>query len=97
MNEAAPLKIRDCLAHGLPVILPYIDTDLNELTSDVILKIPNTPDNIETHGQAIHDFAYRMRGRRVSMALIAPLIDAREKEKQRLKFFQDMLDGKHSD
>lgn len=95
-NENSPLKTLDYLAYGLPVILPYKDTDLDELNCEELLKIPNTPDNILTHGQAIHDFAYRMRGRRIPRELIAPLINSEEKEKQRLHFFQEIIEGKYS-
>ncbi len=28
MEEACPLKTRECLAYGLPMVLPYVDTDL---------------------------------------------------------------------
>ena len=70
LNESSPLKTRECLAYGLPMILPYEDTDIEDLDADFLLKIPNKEDNIHTHGHAIRDFAYRMRGRRVDRALI---------------------------
>ena len=31
MEEASPLKVRECLAYGLPSILAYVDTDLHNL------------------------------------------------------------------
>jgi len=92
LNESSPLKTRECLALGLPMILPYKDTDLDDLECDFLLKIPNKEDNIQTHAQAIHDFAYQMRGRRVERKQIAHL-DQTGKESQRLTFFQGIIKG----
>ena len=33
MEEACPLKTRECLAYGLPMVLPYVDTDLKDLNA----------------------------------------------------------------
>lgn len=90
MEEACPLKTRECLAYGLPMVLPYEDTDLNDLDCDFLLKIPNKEDNIQTHGQAIRDFAYRMRGRRAERKMIAT-IDQVAKEAERIQFFEEIL------
>ncbi len=90
LNESSPLKTRECLAYGLPMVLPYVDTDLRDLEVDFLLKIPNKEDNIQTHGQAIHDFAYRMRGKRVNRSLIAS-IDQTVKEAERIRFFEEIL------
>jgi len=90
MEEACPLKTRECLAYGLPMVLPYEDTDLKDLDVDFLLRIPNKEDNIQTHGQAIHDFAYRMRGRRVQRDLIFS-IDQVAKEVERIRFFEEIV------
>jgi hypothetical protein len=87
MQEASPLKIRDCAARGIPCILPYKDTDLYDLECLEILNIPNTPDNITTHGVEIHDFVKRMRGKRLERSLVESRIDLVQKEKKRLDFF----------
>jgi hypothetical protein len=92
LNESSPLKTRECLAFGLPMILPYHDTDLNHLDSDFLLKIPNTEDNIHTHANVIREFAYRMRGMRVDRTVIAHLSQA-VKEKERLMFFEKILNN----
>ncbi|HEX2696291.1 MAG TPA: hypothetical protein VHM28_01195 [Anaerolineales bacterium] len=91
LQEASPLKSREYLAYGLPMVVPYRDTDLDDLDLDVFLKIPNREDNVDSHAQSIRDFAYRMRGRRVDRAIIAPRIDVRLKEQQRLQFFEQVL------
>ena len=92
MEEASPFKIRDCAARGIPCILPYKDTDLSDLNCPQILNIPNTIDNILTHGDIIHDFVFNMRGRRLDRKLIESRIDIFQKEKQRVFFFQTIID-----
>ena len=55
-----------------------------------ILVIPNKENNIQTHAQAIRDFAYRLRGKRVGRNMIVP-IDQAEKERERLQFFEETI------
>ena len=86
LNEASPLKVRDCVSRGIPIILPFVDTDLDSLQSDLILRIPNTDDNTRTHGGQIHDFLLKARGRRLARELTRERIDSRVKEQQRLDF-----------
>lgn len=86
LSESSPLKTRECLALGLPMVLPYKDTDLDDLECDFLLKIPNKEDNIQTHAQAIRNFAYRMRGMRVDRSQIIKL-DQTGKESDRIDFF----------
>jgi len=93
MDEASSLKTREYLAYGIPVIIPYIDTDLADLKIDTILCIPNTEDTVEQTWQAIHDFAFRMRGKRVDRDLISQRIDSHIKEKVRLQFFTECRKG----
>ena len=91
MQEAAPLKVRECVAFGIPLILPYIDTDLNDLQCSEILKIPNTADNIKRSENKIHEFLYRMVGKRLKRKELYGLIDIKRKEQKRLDFFQTFL------
>jgi hypothetical protein len=49
MMEASPLKVREALAYGIPVVLGYDDTDLRDVKSDLFLFLPNTPDNVSGH------------------------------------------------
>ncbi|MEW6405227.1 MAG: glycosyltransferase [Chloroflexota bacterium] len=91
MDEACPLKTRECLAYGLPMVLAYEDTDLADLDSDFLLRIPNRDDNIETHAARIREFAYAMRGQRVDRHLIGERIDSKPKEKKRLAFFEQVV------
>ena len=91
LNEASTLKSRECLALGLPLVVAYEDTDLGEAGFDFLLKIPNKEDNIQTHGEAIREFAYRMRGVRADRAVLQDRIDATRKEQLRLKFFEEIV------
>lgn len=90
LNESSPLKTRECLALGLPMILAYNDTDLNGVKCDFLLKIPNKEDNIKAHAQVIYDFACQMRGRRVTRSQILHL-DQAVKEAERIAFFKELL------
>jgi glycosyltransferase involved in cell wall biosynthesis len=92
LDQSSPLKTRECLAYGLPLILPYADTDLDDLDCDFILKIPNSEDNIRTNASLIRDFAYQMRGHRTDRSLFAARIDSKQKELERLSFFSEILD-----
>ena len=95
MEEASPLKTRECLAYGLPMVIAYTDTDLDQAPVDFLLKIPNKEDNIQTHAQAIREFAYRMRGRRADRELLKECIDTAQKEAMRLAFFEEILQASH--
>lgn len=91
LEEASPLKSRECLAFGLPLVVAYTDTDLDETAGDFLLKIPNKEDNIQSHARFIQEFAYRMRGRRADRKLLKQYIDADQKEATRLSFFAELL------
>jgi len=91
MQEASPFKVRDYAARGIPCILPYKDTDLSDVDCDEILNIPNTLDNLSTHGKQIHNFIMRMRGKRLDRSKFSDRINIRNKEKQRVDFFKIIL------
>ncbi|HSA99979.1 MAG TPA: glycosyltransferase [Anaerolineales bacterium] len=91
MEEASPLKVREALAYGIPVILGYHDTDLTDIDSDLFMFLPNTETNVLDHAKAIHDFAFKVMGRRVERDLISERIDQHQKEETRLQFFSDVL------
>ncbi len=93
MQEASVLKIREALSYGLPVIIAYRDTDLNEVSLDTILRIPNTEKNLIDNAENIRKFAYEMMGKRVDISSVAPYLDQNQKEITRLEFFQRILNG----
>lgn len=96
MNEACPLKVRQYLAQGLPVLAASEDTDI--LTDQCFyLRLPNCEDNIRPHAQRIIDFvhgafgnvAMREKAREFAMSRMA--VDGKEAE--RVHFFQSVLDA----
>jgi glycosyltransferase involved in cell wall biosynthesis len=94
MQEASALKVREALTFGIPVLIAFRDTDLNDVQIDTILRIPNTEDNVVSYAEKIRDFAYRMMGRRVDLNVVGPYLDQRKKEQKRLAFFEKVLAGK---
>ena len=92
MKEASALKVREYLAHGLPTVLFYRDTDLRELTaSEGVLQLRNAPASPKQHAPEILQFAKSWQGKRVSHSITAPLISSNLKEQKRLKFFDQVM------
>jgi glycosyltransferase involved in cell wall biosynthesis len=88
MEEACPLKVREYLAVGLPVIYGYSDPDLDGI--EPTLRIPNTESSIETDIGRIDAFVNESRGSRISRSSIVHL-DVAVKEEQRLALFDDLV------
>ena len=88
MHEGSALKTREYLAHGLPVIIGYKDTDFPQ-GADFLLELPNEEANILPNRDRIRAFVESWRGRRVSQAEIGHL-DANEKERVRLRFLNQV-------
>ncbi|EOS54330.1 glycosyltransferase [Paenibacillus barengoltzii] len=84
MNEASPLKVREYLAYGLPVIIGYQDTDFPE-SVPFLLQLPNASGNLEHHLAEIDAFVQSWRGKRVLREQIQHL-DNRVKEIVRLEY-----------
>ncbi len=89
MREASPLKVREYLALGLPVIIGYEDTDFPG-GAPFLLRLPNSEDNVFKCKEEIRAFVEGWRGRRVSRADILHL-DQRAKEERRLRLLRDAL------
>jgi glycosyltransferase involved in cell wall biosynthesis len=89
MQEAAPLKTREYLARGLPTIIGYRDTDFPE---DVpfLLRIANSPDNVDDESDRMRQFVAAVRGMRVPREAIQQ-IDSTVKEQRRLDFFRSVM------
>lgn len=91
MQEACPLKVREAVLYGLPLLLGYNDPDLSDLNLPTILQIPNTEDNLATHIEEIRKFAFAMMGKRLDFNAVAPRLDQRKKEEARLEFFEQVV------
>jgi len=89
MKEASPLKVREYLAYGLPVILGYKDTDVDG--KDFVLNIGNYELNVNENKQQITDFVNEWSDRRVDQEQVIQLIDWEMKEQRRLKFFESII------
>jgi hypothetical protein len=89
MNEACPLKTREYLAYGLPVIIGYIDTDFpNE--KPFLLRLPNEENTIIDHGKEIKIFVENWQGKRVNREDIAHL-DINYKAQKQIHFSRKIL------
>lgn len=89
MNEACPLKVREYLAFGLPVIAGYRDTDFLE-GAPFILQLSNTEDNVVKNLAVIERFVMDWKGKRVPREAIQHL-DIHHKETARLAFMRSVL------
>jgi glycosyltransferase involved in cell wall biosynthesis len=89
MSEAAPLKVREYLLRGIPVIIGYTDPDLED-NPWFVLQLPNTEDNVRDAVSEIRDFVLSVAGRRVGREEVGSRIDALVKERERLDFLEDV-------
>lgn len=90
MEEGSPLKVREYLAFGIPIIIAYKDVDFPG-ENPYILKLPNTPDNIITHTEIIEKFVNHVKGTRVPRDMINHL-DIQYKELRRLMFMRTIIE-----
>jgi glycosyltransferase involved in cell wall biosynthesis len=89
MREACPLKVREYIAHGLPAIGSYADTDLSGHSCFLSLStkkadMPEWPDKIRL-------FTASWKGRRVPIETARDLVGARAKEEKRLAFLGNII------
>ncbi|WP_178019950.1 glycosyltransferase [uncultured Paenibacillus sp.] len=92
MEEASPLKVREYLANGLPVIAAYRETDFPEPVP-FFLELPGEPENVVRHLSAIESFAHNWRGRRVDREHVRHL-DVTVKEAARAAYMQRIAGGR---
>lgn len=91
VKGASPLKVREYLAYGLPVIIPYNDSMLTgSYIPDWILKIPNSERNIDVNVDKIIDFSSKLKDYIVSHQEVENYIDANIIEIKRLNFFKEI-------
>jgi len=89
MEEACPIKSREYLAYGLPVIAAYKDTDFTD-KSGFLLRLPNKERNVEESFEHIKQFYSNWNGKRVPRQNVI-VICASEKEKSRISYFQTIV------
>jgi glycosyltransferase involved in cell wall biosynthesis len=93
MTEASPLKVREYLALGLPVILRYRDTDL-PAGYPFVLQLPADGRPLASFGSEIEAFMGVWSSKRVARSELSTL-DVGRKEIRRLDFFEEVYKGFH--
>jgi hypothetical protein len=88
INETAPLKLREYLAYGLPMILAHDDPDLTSSPQWFVLKLPNQESNIEDSIQEIRAWVRDIVGRRIARDIAERLVSTSAKEPARLAFME---------
>lgn len=91
MEEACPLKTREYLMLGLPVIAGYREAERALRGADHMLDIGNREDNVAASVDAIRAFAARWTNRRVEADL--DCLTGRAKARERIAFFETLLGG----
>ncbi|AUL41486.1 glycosyltransferase family 4 protein [Bordetella parapertussis] len=86
MAQAAPLKTREYLAYGIPVVGGYDDPDLDGAA--YWLNIGNAEDNIDRNIENIRNFVTQWRGRLPDRGDIESRLGFSGKECARLDFFE---------
>ena len=94
MHEASPLKVREYLKWGLPVIGRYQDTDLGK-NLDFFLQLPDSSSPLSSFQEDILSFAHRWKGKRVPLEDFKHLIDSNVKEESRIGFFEEVRKSIH--
>lgn len=92
LNEACPLKVRAYLSKGLPVVIAYFDKDLTN--QDFVLKIENSEESIINNLLKIKEFILQKKEIIVSEETVRPLISSEIKEKERLTFFEMIIQNR---
>lgn len=97
MNEACPLKVRQYLAFGIPVIAAYQDTDLSD-KEEFFLKLPNNNNELNDYKEDIINFvnkAFNNKNLRLNARNFATMnLCNKKKELIRLNFFMKLSNEK---
>ena len=89
MTEACPLKVREYLAYGLPVIAGYLDTDLEG--EDICLNIGNYEDNVLDNIGKIREFVLMSEQNEIDPHRVENLVGNHFKEQKRLEYLKKMI------
>ena len=89
MSEACPLKSREYLAQGFPIIIGYTDPALRDEKPDFILALPNREDIFEDPAivESVRQFCRKHKNTIVDQASAKKYFDASLWEQKRLNFF----------
>lgn len=96
MDEASPLKSRQYLAQGLPIIYAYKDTDLKG-DEEFVLKLENHSKNIENDLARIKNFIKQVATdndiSKLARKFAQEVLDTNVKEQKRIKFLEKIKDS----
>lgn len=90
MKEASPLKSREYACFGLPMIVGYVDTDLDG--ENFVLNIGNYDRAVSEHEEEIVQFIKKWSKRSINIENVKNKLDYKYKEKHRLSFMKMVLD-----
>ena len=74
MSEAAPLKVREYLLRGIPVVIGYDDPDLADRPW-FVLQLPNTESNVRDAVAEIRARIVQARNRGAAVLLVSEDLD----------------------
>jgi len=94
LTEGAPLKTREYLLMGLPVIIGYQDTDLSE-KNPYVLNVGLGENNIINNLDKIHSFVLSSRALNPEsiISYASKRFNSEEKESRRLEFLKMIVDN----
>jgi len=90
LNEACPLKVREYLATGFPLIIGYKDSAFLESKPEWLLEIPNTTQNVTEHKDRIVDFCIKYKNVIIDKEQTTNYIDSTVIEKRKISFFEEL-------
>ena len=92
MDEACPLKSREYLAQGFPIIIGYTDPALKNENPDFVLKLPNKEDIFEDSAivESVREFCLKHKNTIVGHETAKKYFDASIWEQKRLNFFSEV-------
>ncbi|QTL36104.1 glycosyltransferase [Pseudoalteromonas viridis] len=91
LSEACPLKVREYLSAGLPVIIPYEETAFLSETPPWVLKVDASKDEFDDEQvRKILSFVEDMHHLVVPKSEVKPFIDSENLEARRVAFFKQV-------
>ncbi|SFM05018.1 glycosyltransferase family protein [Pelosinus propionicus] len=91
MNEACPLKVREYLSYGLPIIIGYKDSAFNSLKMlpEWVLQLSNCENNVKDSVDKIVEFAKQVKDKIIDKNECS-IIDIKSTEKRRIEFIMQI-------
>ena len=89
LEEACPLKTREYLMYGLPVVIGYTEVEERLNDADFVIRLKNQEDNVAEAVDRIGQFSERWKGRRISADL--RFLTSEAMARQRLEFFASII------